>query len=89
MKNFLGSRTEFGVDFDKFVTRTWPEMIQVLEDELGLAVDSAFRRKFDDFYKYIPFYDEYGRCWLVEVTKYHNGDYEVMDYNIHADWADD
>lgn len=67
---------------EDFVIRaeTWNKLVHMLEDE-GLEVDSAYRRSPE---KYILAYYE-GKCWMVEVTQYFRGDYEVRSDNIVLD----
>ncbi len=89
-RTFLGPVSEYGQEF-KIVAKTWSELLSDLED-VGLKIDSAYRRlpsdvRFRD--KYFPFYDENGRCWMVEPTQYSNGEWEVQSYNIHEDYSDD
>lgn len=62
-------------------TTTWLEMIRALE-ECGLSIDSSYRR---DPEKHVIAYDSEGDPWIVEVTQYFNGDYEVLSENIRPD----
>lgn len=59
---------------------TWDEFIKNLEDENEVKVDSAYRDKYTD--EKIVFYKD-GKPFEGEVTKYFNGDYELMKYNVH------
>lgn len=59
---------------------TWDEFIKNLEDENEVKVDSAYRDKYTD--EKIVFYKD-GKSFEGEVTKYFNGDYELMKYNVH------
>lgn len=59
---------------------TWDEFIKNLEDENEVKVDSAYRDRYTD--EKIVFYKD-GKPFEGEVTKYFNGDYELMKYNVH------
>lgn len=65
-------------------TDTWPEMIEQLKEK-GYEVDSAYRRTPE---KFVPTYKD-GHTWLLEVTQYFRGDFEVRSDNITLDDADD
>lgn len=65
---------------------TWDEFIKNLEDENEVKVDSAYRDKYTD--EKIVFYKD-GKPFEGEVTKYFNGDYELMKYNVHELFSTD
>lgn len=68
----------------RITAKTWKELIDTLED-YGYFVDSAYRRSPDDHI--IAYHD--GRTWksgrevTIEVTQYSDGEYEVLESNIH------
>lgn len=67
-------------------TETWPEMIDALKEH-GYLVDSAYRRrpeKWVGLIKKDPDSEE-DKYWVVEVTQYFRGDYEVRSDNMHRD----
>lgn len=58
--------------------KTWSELISNIQDELGFQVDSADKRKPNQFimlYKYDSVYE-------AEVTQYSDGQYELNSDNI-------
>ena len=59
---------------------TWEEFISNLEEENDVKVDSAYRNKYTG--EKIIFYKD-GKSFEGEVTEYFNGDYELMNYNVH------
>lgn len=59
---------------------TWNEFIRNLEENNGVKVDSAYRRKYTG--DKIIFYRN-NQSFEGEVTKYFNGDYELNKYNVH------
>lgn len=59
---------------------TWEEFISNLEEENDVKVDSAYREKYTG--EKIIFYKD-GKSFEGEVTEYFNGDYELMNYNVH------
>lgn len=65
-----------------FVLRatSWPEMVKELEAK-GFEVDSAYRRN-PDKHVLAKFNDE---TWVIEVTQYFKGDYEVRSDNMRRD----
>lgn len=67
----------------KFVLRedTWPKMLEALKEK-GYVVDSAYRRRPD---KYITIYDDMGQAYMIEVTQYFRGDYELRSDNMRKD----
>ena len=69
---------------DKTYTgRTWKEFIKNLELNSDYEVDSAYRRKYDNWIELI---DNNGNIYDAEVTMYRdrlgNTTYELVDYNI-------
>lgn len=58
--------------------RTWQEFISNLETENDVEVDSAYKDKYNNF---IEFYSD-GELFEGEVTKYHGGDYELLQENV-------
>lgn len=57
--------------------RSWDELIMQL-DRAGYEVDSAYRSHPHKWIEVI----QNGRIFDAEVTKYFDGSYEVMEYNI-------
>lgn len=64
----------------KLTAKTWPDMVKQLADK-GYEVDSAYKRVPE---KFILAYKD-NSCYMIEVTQYFRGDYEVQSYNIHLD----
>ena len=64
---------------DKVIGKTWKDFIQNIESQLGYEVDSADRRKPSHF---IDMYKD-GEHYVGEITRYHNGTFELLEYNIH------
>lgn len=62
----------------KISARTWSELIRKLKFEAGIEVDSADSRQYNNFITGYSGDQEYE----VEVTKYSDGQYEVMFDNI-------
>lgn len=58
--------------------KTWQEFISNLETENDVEVDSAYKDKYNNF---IEFYTD-GELFEGEVTKYHGGDYELLQENV-------
>lgn len=59
---------------------TWDEFIKNLEENDEVKVDAAYRYKYTG--DKIIFYRN-NQAFEGEVTKYFNGDYELMKYNVH------
>lgn len=62
---------------DKYLGSTWSELINSIEKD-GYQVDAADKQQYD---KYIHLYKD-NNTYVAEVTKYYEGDYELMKYNI-------
>lgn len=65
---------------------TWKEFIKDLESNSGYKVDSAYRRKYE---QWIELIDNNGKIYDAEVTAYYypgNNLYELQDYNIHPSY---
>lgn len=68
-----------GVSTDwKIGAHSWNGLINKLESEAGIDVDSIYRRRYEQF---IEGYKD-GSTYEIEVTKYSDGTYEVMFDNI-------
>ena len=64
---------------DKVIGKTWADFIQNIESQLGYEVDSADKRKPSQF---IDMYKD-GKYYVGEITRYYDGTFELMEYNIH------
>lgn len=64
---------------DKVIGKTWADFIQNIESQLGYEVDSADKRKPSHF---IDMYKD-GKYYVGEITRYYDGTFELMEYNIH------
>lgn len=64
---------------DKVIGKTWADLIQNIESSLGYEVDSADKRKPSHF---IDMYKD-GKYYVGEITRYHDGTFELLEYNIH------
>ena len=64
---------------DKVIGKTWADFIQNIESQLGYEVDSADKRKPSHF---IDMYKD-GKYYVGEITRYYDGTFELMKYNIH------
>lgn len=64
---------------DKITGKTWPEFIANIESQTKFKVDSAYRKKYwSDIIDLLDGSDVYE----AEVTKYSDGTYELLMYNI-------
>lgn len=68
------SYEEFSVTAD-----TWSELIRKLEEATDLEIDSIYRDEPD---KFIYGYDTDNNEYEIEVTRYRNGDYEILSDNV-------
>ena len=61
----------------KYVGRTWSDLLDELE-RAGYVINSAYTKP-------SPWIEvrRNGKLYDVEVTKYHDGSYEVMEYSIY------
>lgn len=64
----------------KYTGRTWKEFIDDIETNSKFTVDSAYKDKYADW---IILYSKFSKdSFDGKVTKYNDGTYELMDYNI-------
>ena len=63
----------------KYTGKTWNEFIANLESNSEYEVDSAYRRKYE---QWIELIDSDGKIYDAEVTKYYPTGYELYTYNI-------
>lgn len=79
MKKVVGTSYRNSNDRQSFVVRgqTWAKTVEKMRD-IGFDVDPAYLRRPE---KFTPFY--YGdECWLMEITQYSRGDYEIRSDNM-------
>lgn len=74
MKRVIKSSRELRV-----TGRNWEEFIENLENTTHYKVDSAYRRRYD---QWIVLIDPRGNLFDAEVTRYSDGEIELMGYNI-------
>lgn len=67
----------------KYTGRTWKDFIANLESNSRYKVDSAYRRKYE---QWIELIDDNGVIYDAEVTPIYRGGYELMDYNINKSY---
>lgn len=82
MKKVVGTSYRNSNDRQSFVVRgqTWAKTVEKMRD-IGFDVDPAYLRRPE---KFTPFY--YGdECWLMEITQYSRGDYEIRSDNMRRD----
>ncbi len=65
--------------WDKVTARKWSEFVNKIDEVTEYSVDSAYRRRPDDWIELIG---DDGSIYDAEVTKYHDGTYELMSYNV-------
>ena len=60
--------------------KTWQELLENIERDTGLKVDSAYRRRPS---QWIELIDEVnGRVFDAEINKYHDGTFEFRSDNM-------
>jgi len=64
---------------EKVTGDTWQSFLDNLELKTGLTVDSSYRRRYN---QWIELYDDKGGQYDAEITRYFDGGYELMLYNI-------
>lgn len=57
----------------------WNDFLRKIEERTGLKVDSAYRRRYD---QWIVLYDENGITYDAEITRYSDGSYEFRSDNM-------
>jgi hypothetical protein len=68
----------------KYTGNTWNDFIANLEANSHYKVDSAYRRKYE---QWIELIDGNGVIYDAEVTPIYRGGYELMDYNINKSYS--
>lgn len=58
---------------------SWNNFIRKIEEQTGMKVDSAYRRRYD---QWITLYDENGVAYDAEITRYSDGTYEFRTDNM-------
>lgn len=78
MKRYIRSSKES----KKFVGRTYSDLIQSIENNSSYTVDSAYRRERRGD-PWILLIGSNGETYTAEYTKYLDGSFELVEYNIH------
>ena len=68
----------------KYTGNTWKAFINDIESNSNYKVDSAYRRKYE---QWIELIDDNGVIYDAEVTPIYRGGYELMDYNINKSYS--